>query len=369
MPRLAAESSAPASRAAQASPAGPPAPERGPVPVCQNCGAPLHGAYCHRCGQHDFDFHRSFWHVLLEALESVFHFDEKFFRNLASLLFRPGRLTADFNAGRRASQVPPFRLYIFVSFLYFLFAFLHPDRKAELHEQVRALPEKIATAHQAVTGQAPTLAGPAAKEQRNATAETLRQPGPSADPAPATSTAPAVPAEADPPAAAADDPASLTLDLGPLNGTWLGQLITVKLRQALAQQHETLEAILHAVPKLLLLCLPLFALYTRLLFRGGGSYFLQHLVGSVHVHTFYFLWRLLSRGLVFLTGLASLRAAGWVDTAAELWLLLYPVLMLRRLYQETWGRTLWKSAALSCLYGLTLLLAFFATSLVVILLR
>jgi hypothetical protein len=95
---------------------------------CENCGTKLAGPFCHRCGQHDFEFHRSFWHVFLEALENLFHFEGKFFRNIVTLLFQPGRLTADFNAGKRAAQMPPFRLYVFVSFIFFLLIFLGADK-------------------------------------------------------------------------------------------------------------------------------------------------------------------------------------------------------------------------------------------------
>ncbi|HYP17616.1 MAG TPA: DUF3667 domain-containing protein, partial [Opitutus sp.] len=40
--------------------------------------------------------------------------------SVAWLLATPGRLTAEFNAGRRASQVPPLRFSIFVAALFFL---------------------------------------------------------------------------------------------------------------------------------------------------------------------------------------------------------------------------------------------------------
>ena len=336
--------------------------------ACENCGTPLQGPYCHKCGQHDFDFTRSFWHVLLEALESVFHFDEKIFRNLVSLLFRPGRLSADFNAGKRASQVPPFRLYVFVSFVYFLLTFLHPDEKAEMHEKARTLPEKAAVAHQAVTGQVQTLADntahPVAKEQLNAAAEKLRQLNPKAGTASARSEPTT---ETTPPVAGSDNKLHITLDPG--DDTWLGRHLADKIRQALEHQHETLEAFFHAVPKMLLFYLPFFALYTRLLFRGAGQVYLQHLIVSVHYHTFFFLWSLLGRGLVALIGLASTTASTWLDKAVAIWLLVYPVIMLRRLYQESWARTLTKSVALAILSGLTLLLALVATYLAIILLR
>lgn len=45
-----------------------------------------------------------------------------------------------------------------------------------------------------------------------------------------------------------------------------------------------------ALPKLILLCLPLFALYTRFLFRKTKQVYLQHLVLALHFHTFIYLW-------------------------------------------------------------------------------
>ena len=99
---------------------------------CENCGQELQGPFCHRCGQHDFDINRSFGHTFLEALENFFHFDTKLFRNLITLLFKPGRMTSAFNAGKRAAQVPPFRLYVFVSILFFFLTFLDQDKSASV---------------------------------------------------------------------------------------------------------------------------------------------------------------------------------------------------------------------------------------------
>lgn len=87
---------------------------------CQNCAAELHGPFCHACGQKDFDFRRSFGSVASELLETFLNFDGKLLRGMHTLLFRPGRLTAEFLAGKRTSQVPPLRFYIFVSVIYFL---------------------------------------------------------------------------------------------------------------------------------------------------------------------------------------------------------------------------------------------------------
>ena len=53
---------------------------------------------------------------------------------------------------------------------------------------------------------------------------------------------------------------------------------------------------------------------------------------------------------------------------ANLWLLLYPFLMLRRLFAQSWPWTIFKTGLLGLAYALTLALAFFATAMILFLL-
>tara|TARA_R110002167_G_scaffold9437_4_gene42996 strand:+ start:1426 stop:2538 length:1113 start_codon:yes stop_codon:yes gene_type:complete len=85
-----------------------------PGTPCANCETPLQGTYCHSCGQLAEDFHRSSWHLLVEAIESLLHLDGKLFRTLPGLVRAPGRLTRDYLEGRRAFQVQPFRMFLVV---------------------------------------------------------------------------------------------------------------------------------------------------------------------------------------------------------------------------------------------------------------
>jgi hypothetical protein len=55
-----------------------------------------------------------------EALEGLTHSDSRLWRTLLSLWFRPGALTEEFLAGRRAISLPPFRLYLIISIAFFL---------------------------------------------------------------------------------------------------------------------------------------------------------------------------------------------------------------------------------------------------------
>ena len=88
--------------------------------TCMNCKTPLNGPYCHECGQPVRHFIRFFPKVLWEMINEAFDLDSKIFRTLMPLFFRPGRLTMEYIAGRRARYVNPLRLYIITSIVFFI---------------------------------------------------------------------------------------------------------------------------------------------------------------------------------------------------------------------------------------------------------
>jgi hypothetical protein len=88
---------------------------------CLNCGAHLHGRYCHVCGQTADDHHRSIGHLLWEAVEGFTHLDGRLAQTVPALLFHPGRLARDHIEGRRQRHVPPFRLFL-ITLLVFMFS-------------------------------------------------------------------------------------------------------------------------------------------------------------------------------------------------------------------------------------------------------
>jgi len=92
-----------------------------PDTVCPNCNAALRSAdhYCSNCGQEVFGDGtlRSF---VEQFLGDYFTFDSKIIRSVVPLMLRPGFLTLEFMAGRRARYIPPLRMFIFLSILFFL---------------------------------------------------------------------------------------------------------------------------------------------------------------------------------------------------------------------------------------------------------
>jgi hypothetical protein len=92
---------------------------------CKNCGAALSGRYCADCSQ-AADVHvPTTGELVHEAMEGLAHADSRLWRTLFPLWFQPGKLTNEFIAGRRIAYVPPFRLYLVLSVIFFLLWSFH----------------------------------------------------------------------------------------------------------------------------------------------------------------------------------------------------------------------------------------------------
>lgn len=98
---------------------------------CKNCGERLQGMYCHRCGQYALDIEQPFWKYIKQYFENVYQFDSKVWQTLWLLFRRPGFLTTEFNAGKINSYVHPFRLYMFISVVFFTLFFMVASSTAE----------------------------------------------------------------------------------------------------------------------------------------------------------------------------------------------------------------------------------------------
>ncbi len=85
--------------------------------ACPNCGNRRVGRYCSICGQKASPLAPTLGYFMHELTHEVLHVDGKIFRSLRLLLTRPGFLTREIFAGRRASYISPIRLYLTPSIL------------------------------------------------------------------------------------------------------------------------------------------------------------------------------------------------------------------------------------------------------------
>ena len=101
--------------------------------LCLNCGAMRSGAYCAACGQKAAALNPTIADFVNDLAHELLHVDGKIFRSVQLLLTRPGLLTLEQFAGRRARYVSPIRLYLIFSVVFFAVMQFTPN---DLHVQI-----------------------------------------------------------------------------------------------------------------------------------------------------------------------------------------------------------------------------------------
>lgn len=76
--------------------------------------------YCPSCGQREGLSPRSIRNAFTEILGNVFSYDNKLWRSLIFLSFRPGQLTKAYCAGQRSTYFDPLRMFLFLTVVVFL---------------------------------------------------------------------------------------------------------------------------------------------------------------------------------------------------------------------------------------------------------
>lgn len=123
---------------------------------CRNCGETVENRYCSNCGQLAASFHRPILSLVGETISDTFTVDGRLARTLPVLLFRPGRLTKNYTDGKRARYVPPFRLFLLASLVFYLvlFALVPPGEIINVDDETRAeITESITEAQESELAQ------------------------------------------------------------------------------------------------------------------------------------------------------------------------------------------------------------------------
>ncbi|MGB0895746.1 MAG: DUF3667 domain-containing protein [Flavobacteriaceae bacterium] len=90
--------------------------------VCSNCGQHLNHTmnYCFKCGQENHIKRVSVKMLLSDFSNTYFSFDSKLLVSLKHLLFKPSFLSTEYLNGRIETYLRPMRMYVFISFVFFL---------------------------------------------------------------------------------------------------------------------------------------------------------------------------------------------------------------------------------------------------------
>jgi hypothetical protein len=112
---------------------------------CLDCGAPLEGKYCIACGQRAQVRSLSLPSLAHDALQDFTNFDSRVWTTLRALLLRPGFLTNEFVQGRRTRYLPPFRLYLVLSLVFFVVLSCKPDEAVVIGDNGSGDPAIVVT--------------------------------------------------------------------------------------------------------------------------------------------------------------------------------------------------------------------------------
>jgi hypothetical protein len=128
-------------------------------------------------------------------------------------------------------------------------------------------------------------------------------------------------------------------------------------RRIVTDQQSFGRALWNNIPKMMFIFLPLIAAGLAVLYLGSGRYYVEHLLFVVHFHAFFFLTGIVMLLLDQLAGLAGGLAANALNVvqaalggALVLYVPWYLLKAMRRVYAQSWRRTVPKYALLGIAY-------------------
>ena len=89
--------------------------------ICPNCGETEVGKFCPNCGQSNKDFNKPIKEILSDLFGSI-NLDVRIINTITPFFLKPGFLSQEYFKGRRQRYVPPMRLYMFFSIIFFFLA-------------------------------------------------------------------------------------------------------------------------------------------------------------------------------------------------------------------------------------------------------
>lgn len=326
---------------------------------CLNCGTKLIDSFCHHCGQKDIPKRQTLWELFSNFISSFSNYEGKFFRTTKFLITRPGFLTTEYTAGRRESYFHPARMYVFISFVFFLLFFSLPDddnsvvvsdetqltqedlneargeiKKANLDSILASIPGQDSTLK--------TLAPGLMDSIKKKTDNRIKTGGFTWGLK-----------ESEYKSIQAYDSAQQTRHEKDRDGWFKKRLITraIELNQKYGKDGTKFgkdfgNAFKQNFSKVLFYLLPIFALLLKLLYVRRDYFYGEHLVFSIYYYNFFYL----AGSLQMLINLVP--ALAWAGTLIGFWIFFYLLFAMKRMYNQGWGKTIFKFFLFSFAFSL-----------------
>lgn len=318
---------------------------------CLNCETPLSEAYdfCPMCGQQNDDKNVSFKDLTRDLFENFFSFDSRLAHTFFPFFFRPGLLTKEYNLGRRFTYANPIRLYIIVSVFYFFVLNAIVGDATREFEVAMDTPEadsvqmvvmsEIDTADLKVENGAPRFVvgndssnlWPMSNDQWHVFYELKDN------------------------EALGENQFFDSLGLADRHAFTqytVRQIIRVYRKD---KEHLT-SKIVQNLSLMMFVMIPVFALLLKLLYIRRKILYINHLIHTIHIHTFAFLiYGLAMAAMYWLVDNDDLQ--GWLSVGAMVMVSTYAYLSFKNVYSQRWGKTLIKFWLTGFIYSYVIIIA------------
>jgi Protein of unknown function (DUF3667) len=289
---------------------------------CLNCGTKLEDVFCHHCGQKDLPNRQTLGELLTNFISSFWSYEGKFFSTIKYLLIKPGFLATEYNAGKRESYYHPARMYVFISFVFFLLLSILPSKSENDKIKISKSNRKKIDFAFADSVQNMVDSIKAAKKNKGDDFTIMDETYSNVK---------------------SYDSAQLILPKEKRDN-WFEQKMTRKgleLKERYKGKgnefaNEFEKLFLDNFSKVLFWLLPFFALLLKLLYVRRDYFYSEHLVFSIYYYNFFYFAA--SLRMIF----KQVPYIGWIGTIISFWIILYLFFAMKRMYKQSWGKTFLK---------------------------
>lgn len=343
---------------------------------CLNCGTKLLDVFCHHCGQKDIPKRQTLRELIENFIGSFYSFESKFFRTVKYMLLKPGFLPIEYTAGRRESYYHPARAYVFISFVFFLLLFSLPDSKEEKESKPMTTEEKVklddnlekmkdqlgkvgfdSTMIDSVYSQVEQAMDTTNQPQKKGNSIKGRKGGFSFS-------------DSEYETIREYDSVQNTLPQSERDN-WFKRKLNIRTIEINNKYKDDVggkrfgedfgQAFLENFSKVLFYLLPIFALLLKLLYVRKDFYYSEHLVFSIYYYNFFYL-----AATLFLLADYIPVVGGWLDAILVIWIIIYLPIAMKRMYLQSWGKTILKYSIFFFLFSVFLALGITTSMLFII---
>lgn len=291
-------------------------------PDCPNCDYHFTEAdnWCPNCGQANRTHKRPVQYFVREFFEELFSLDIRFFSTFRDLIIKPGLLTKNYNADLRVRYTSPLRFYVIASVLFFLTV------SWMTNSSIKQADSQLQNVY----------------DENDSLLVTMNLNfGPNFDLGPDDLQALA---ELENPSL---DEVDSLLVAREKSTNWITTRMTMGILPLLNGDFSLQQYYRNLIRNFsysLFFFMPLFALILKMLYIRRHQFYTEHLIFSIHFHTFAFL------NIFFFLWLDYFLDMFWITSIATLTIPIYLLIAIKVVYQQGWFRSIVKSTLASWIY-------------------